>query len=290
MNGNELRSRRPSPAWPATSATVDEGLATRRIIDELLPERLERLRKVTGLPIALGGTTRHGSAGLHLVLDRLTGNSGDALRGLVVQPGKGLGGCVLRSRSPFRVNDYASTMAITHEYDPAVRQEGLTSVFAVPVLVRGEVRGVLYGAVRAGNPIGDRTVRSALVVAEQLQSDVEGRLRRDPGHVATRSRGALAELAALIRDTTDPQLRTRLERIQADLTGETSRAEPTASLAPREIDVLRLAEVGASNLEIAARLGLSLETVKAYLRSAMRKLEVHNRTAAAHQARLNGLL
>ncbi|WP_432846386.1 LuxR C-terminal-related transcriptional regulator [Amycolatopsis sp. CA-161197] len=290
MNGPELRSRRP--LWPTPTATVDDGSAIRRIIDDLLPERLERLRKVTGLPIALGGTTRHGTGGLHLVLDRLMGNSGDALRGLVVQSGKGLGGCVLRSRTPFRVNDYASTMAITHEYDVVVRQEGLTSVFAVPVLVRGEVRGVLYGAVREGNPIGDRTVRSAVVVAEQLQSDVEGRLRRDPGHAAVRSRGALAELAALIRDTSDPQLRARLERIQADLTGEPARAEvaASASLAPREIDVLRLAEVGASNLEIAARLGLSLETVKAYLRSAMRKLEVHNRTAAAHQARLNGLL
>jgi LuxR family transcriptional regulator, regulator of acetate metabolism len=30
-------------------------------------------------------------------------------------------------------------------------------------------------------------------------------------------------------------------------------------------------DVGASNLEIAVRLGLSPETVKAYLRSAMRK-------------------
>jgi LuxR family transcriptional regulator, regulator of acetate metabolism len=269
---------------------MDISVATRQIIDELLPERLERLRKVTGLPIALGGATRHGPGGVQLVLDRLVGNSGDSLRGLVVQPGKGLGGCVLRSRTPFRVNDYTSTMAITHEYDRVVREEGLTSVLAVPVLVRGEVRGVLYGAVREGNPIGDRTVRSAVVIAEQLQCDVEDRLRRDPGDAVFRSSGALAELAALVRETTDPELRARLERIQADLSRASGRAEARQPLAPREVDVLRLAEVGASNLEIAARLGLSLETVKAYLRSAMRKLEVHNRTAAAHQARLNGLL
>jgi DNA-binding CsgD family transcriptional regulator len=269
---------------------MDISFAAQQIIDELLPERLERLRKVTGLPIVLGGATRHGAGGLQLVLDRLLGTSGDSLRGLVVQPGKGLGGCVLRGRAPFRVNDYASTMAITHEYDLVVRQEGLTSVFAVPVLVQGEVRGVLYGAVRAGNPIGDRTVRSAVVVAEQLQCDVENRLLRDPGEAAYRSRNALAELTALIRDTTDSELRARLERIQRGLAGRSSGIETKPVLSPREIDVLRLAEVGASNLEIAARLGLSLETVKAYLRSAMRKLEVHNRTAAAHQARRNGLL
>jgi DNA-binding NarL/FixJ family response regulator len=52
----------------------------------------------------------------------------------------------------------------------------------------------------------------------------------------------------------------------------------------------RMAEIGAGNLEIAARLGLGLETVKAYLRSAMRKLAVHNRTAAAHPARQSGML
>jgi DNA-binding CsgD family transcriptional regulator len=266
---------------------MDGSSATQRIIDELLPERLTRLRTVTGLPIVLGGTARRGSGGWRLVLDRLEGNSGDSLRGLVVQSGKGLGGCVLRSRTPLRVNDYAATMAITHEYDHAVRQEGLTSVFAVPVLVRGDIGAVLYGAVREGGPIGDRTVRSALVVAAQLQRDVENRLRRGP---ARRSREALAELTALIRDTTDPVLRARLERIRADLSGAPVRLEVTPSLAPREIDVLRLAEVGANNLEIAAQLGLSLETVKAYLRSAMRRLEVHNRTAAAHRARLTGLL
>jgi DNA-binding CsgD family transcriptional regulator len=61
-------------------------------------------------------------------------------------------------------------------------------------------------------------------------------------------------------------------------------------LAPRELDALRLVAVGASNVEIAAQLGLSPETVKAYLRTAMRKLDVHNRTAAVHAARLAGIL
>ncbi|GAA5185740.1 helix-turn-helix transcriptional regulator [Rugosimonospora acidiphila] len=263
---------------------MDDGLAVRQAIDELLPERLERLRQVTGMPIVLGGTVRH-AEGTRLVLDRLVGAVGDSLRGLVVRPGKGLGGSAWHRRAPLRVRDYETTMAITHDYDEAVRQEGLTSVFAVPLVIFGEVYGVVYGAVRDGRPIGDRTVRTAVVVADQLRCDVESRLRQGSAH-----RGALAELAAVIRETTDPELRARLTRIQRDLSGRPPRAEAKPTLAPREVDTLRLVDVGASNLEIAAQLGLSPETVKAYLRSAMRKLGVRNRTAAAHQARRGGLL
>ena len=47
---------------------------------------------------------------------------------------------------------------------------------------------------------------------------------------------------------------------------------------PRELDVLAQVTLGCGNAEIARRLSLRPETVKAYLRSATGKLEVHNRT------------
>jgi DNA-binding CsgD family transcriptional regulator len=269
---------------------MDGRFELRQVIDELLPERLERLREATGVSVVLGGTTLHGTQGMELVLDRLVGTVGDSLRGLVVQRGKGLGGRVLRRRAPLRVHDYVTTMAITHDYDRAVRAERLTSVFAVPVLVGGEVGSVLYGAVRGIPSIDDSTLRTAVAVADRFQRDVEDRLRLGQGALDRGSSGALAELAALIRETRDPELRGRLVRIQTELTGRPGRIEVKPILAPREIDVLRLVAVGASNLQIASRLSLSVETVKAYLRSAMRKLEVHNRTAAAYRARLKGML
>ncbi|MGF7236016.1 MAG: response regulator transcription factor [Frankia sp.] len=46
---------------------------------------------------------------------------------------------------------------------------------------------------------------------------------------------------------------------------------------------------GLSNAETAERLAVRPETVKAYLRSAMHKLGVRNRTAAANIARVHGL-
>jgi DNA-binding CsgD family transcriptional regulator len=203
----------------------------------------------------------------------------------------GLGGIVLCRHVPLRVQDYATTMAITHDFDHlVVGAERLTSILAVPVLVRGVVRGVLYGAVRDRQPLTDGAVRAATVLASQLQRDVEERLSRSSIEAARGSSDPLADLAAVIGEIDDLGLRTRLVSIQERLTGQPTAEESKRCLSRREVDTLRLVEVGATNLEIAARLGLSLETVKAYLRSAMCKLEVHNRTAAAHQGRIRGEL
>lgn len=61
-------------------------------------------------------------------------------------------------------------------------------------------------------------------------------------------------------------------------------------LSERERAVLRLAEVGRSNKEIADALGLSPGTVRNYLHEAAGKLGADNRVEAARIARANGWL
>ncbi|OEV28118.1 LuxR family transcriptional regulator, partial [Streptomyces nanshensis] len=61
-------------------------------------------------------------------------------------------------------------------------------------------------------------------------------------------------------------------------------------LSPRELDVLSYVALGCTNAEAAQYLGLEAETVKAYLRSATRKLGVHSRHHAVAAARRHGLL
>jgi DNA-binding NarL/FixJ family response regulator len=61
-------------------------------------------------------------------------------------------------------------------------------------------------------------------------------------------------------------------------------------LSPRELDVLREIESGATNLEIAQRLFLSENTVKHHIRNILDKLGVDNRREAAVIARQNMLV
>jgi DNA-binding NarL/FixJ family response regulator len=61
-------------------------------------------------------------------------------------------------------------------------------------------------------------------------------------------------------------------------------------LTPREVEVLRLIAAGLSNKEIAARLSVSVATVKTHLEHILQKMQVSDRTQAAVQAVTRGLL
>jgi DNA-binding CsgD family transcriptional regulator len=56
-------------------------------------------------------------------------------------------------------------------------------------------------------------------------------------------------------------------------------------LTPREVEVLHLLSEGLSNQELAARLFLTANTVRAHLYSIYNKLNVETRTAAVQLAR-----
>jgi NarL family two-component system response regulator LiaR len=62
----------------------------------------------------------------------------------------------------------------------------------------------------------------------------------------------------------------------------------SAGLSSREAEVLALITQGLSNQEIAARAFLSINTLKTYIRSAYRKINVTSRTQAALWAVDNG--
>jgi two-component system response regulator DesR len=102
--------------------------------------------------------------------------------------------------------------------------------------------------------------------------------------------------AFLVKDAPAAQLAAAIRRV---LAGErvidpalaaAALAEGANPLTEREREVLRAAEDGATNAELALRLGLSQGTVRNYLSTAIQKLTARNRTEAVRVARDKGWL
>jgi len=273
---------------------------------DLLARAVEVLSTKTGFPVAFGGFERADAVEVSAVVGARTSN----LNGLVVHATRGLGGRALVERRPRLALDYRSSRNITHDYDRAVLGEGIATLFAVPVLVAGQARGVLYCGSWSPAGFGENTARSALQVAVDLATELRVRdeVRRQLSalpppsavpsvDVATREqlRETYAELRGIAADVTDTDIRRRLsalERRLAALSREDS--EPVESLeirlSPRELDVLACAALGQTNADVASTLGLREGTVKSYLQSAMAKLDAGTRHAAVAKARRAGLL
>ncbi|OMI86038.1 helix-turn-helix transcriptional regulator [Streptomyces sp. M1013] len=261
---------------------------------------LARLRRTTGLPVAFGGLVESGRRQVRI--SELSGTATTALSALAVTAGNGLGGRAVALSRPCAVTDYSVSRQISHEYDLPVAAEGLRSVLAVPVVVRRRVRGVLYGALRTAQPLGDRTLGAAVAAARDAEQALVLREEADellaasapaPGPAGGAAweqvREAHAALRALAPRITDPALRDELLRACGLLVAGDGPV-PGPRLAPREVDVLACVAAGATNGEAAERLGVGAETVKSYLRSAMRKLGARTRTEAVASARRTGWL
>ncbi|MEV8447680.1 response regulator transcription factor [Streptomyces sp. CACIS-1.16CA] len=266
---------------------------------------LSRLRRTSGLPVVFGGLL---SDARHARIAELNGAQTSALRGLVISAGSGLGGKAIALSRPCAVTDYPASRHISHEYDAAVAAEGLRSVVAAPVVVRRAVRGVLYGALRTPVTLGDRTFDAVVAAARDVEQSLAvrdsarqllaaGRERvSDPDAVPGAwedVREAHRDLRALVPRVVDPALRDELLEVCGRLASASGARASTARevrLAPREVDVVACVAAGATNAAAAERLGLRPETVKGYLRSAMRKLGAHTRLEAVVAARRAGLL
>lgn len=269
---------------------------------EALRRTLADLQRTTGLPVVFGGLV--GGAAMPLLDFR--GTRTNALQGVVVKAGTGLGGSVITAGRPRVASDYLTDRSISHHYDPVVAHEGLRSLAAIPVVAGGSVVAVLYGGLHQTTTIGERCLRAAQDVARTLsrQLEVEREVGRRVAEVraeleqrATADRAALedvrtayAQLRALLAETPGAAARERLRGIANLLAQATGPRSASVRLAAREVDVLALAATGCRNAEIADRLGLLPETVKAYLRSAYRKLSARNRQEAVVLARREGLL
>ncbi|WP_217181917.1 LuxR C-terminal-related transcriptional regulator [Streptomyces sp. AC495_CC817] len=272
---------------------------------DLVDRAVRELARRTRFPVAFGGLIDQGVVNVTSIV----GNRTHALDGLRVRPERGLGGRAMMELRPRMTNDYGSSQQITHDYDVFVLGEGLSTLLALPIVVEGRPRGVLYAGAWEETPVGGVTTAPAMQVAQtvadelRIRDEVARRLRSTTplDAVAPRQREELrasfAELRSIAASVDDAELRARISQVElrlVALAGDPADAPTgpvaTVHLSPRETDVLACAGLGATNAEIAATLGLREGTVKAYLGAAMSKLDASTRHSAVAKARRAGLL
>lgn len=272
---------------------------------------LHRVQRDAGVSVTFAGLCgAEEDSGFRI--SALAGTRTSALRGLAIAPGNGLGGKAAAPARPASVTDYRASRGISHEYDAAVAAEDLCAVLAFPVVVRRRVRGVLYAALRQPSALGDRVKDATAEAVRELAETLAQRDRaRSPARIGQPEaahapapgtaaweevRAAHAELRALARRMTDDGARREVlgacDRLAKAWHPEVTAGRPGAgsALSPRETDVITWVAGGGTNAEIAAHAGLRPETVKAYLRSAMRKLGTHTRLETVVAARRAGLV
>ncbi|MEV7620062.1 LuxR C-terminal-related transcriptional regulator [Microbacterium sp. NPDC089321] len=273
--------------------------------EDLVADGVRELARRTRFPVAFGGLIEDGV----VRVTSIVGNRTHSLDGLNVRPERGLGGRAMIELRPRMTNNYRTSQQITHDYDVFVLGEGLRTLLALPIVVEGRPRGVLYAGAWEESQIGGVTTAPAMSVAQNIanelhiRDEVERRIRAmrpEPALDGTHLediRESFAELRSIAASVTDETVRERIAAVERRLVGASS-AEPAATtgptstvrLSPRETDVLACAALGATNAEIASQLGLREGTVKAYLGAAMSKLDASTRHAAVARARRAGLL
>ena len=223
------------PAWAPADLLLELDDDYARLLS-LLDRRtafrsiLERLPDDIGIDVAwIGELDPAGS----IVLGHAVRTQTDAVEGLVVPPGVGLGGHVMQTGRPQWVPNYPVASDLTRPFSTHADREGVKGMVAVPLVHSGRWLGVLYAAHRAEMRYGDLTVEAlevaatraanAAVVAERARHGAEVAVHEERRRLAVQLHdtvGAmLFTIGAGVQKLSDdlahnPDLRARLEAIE----------------------------------------------------------------------------
>ena len=135
---------------------------------QLVSRAVDDLARSTRFPVVFGGLESQGS--VHVTA--IAGARSHSIDDLVVRIGRGLGGAAMVEKRPRLALDYRTARTITHDYDRAILGEGISTLFAVPIVTDGRARGVLYCGSWSQAPVGDLVARPAFRAAAQTVAGI----------------------------------------------------------------------------------------------------------------------
>jgi PAS domain S-box-containing protein len=143
----------------------------------------------------------------------VAGAHGEVYRHFRVVPGLGIGGRAVVSGRPVRAHERSEWPPMPPTYADAVDSEGIRSALAVPILVRGEVEGLLYVCSRLPHSFGEAEQAVLVRLADHAAAAL------DNHRLLAAEQAARAEALAAARNFRD--LVDTLDAIVLDVNAET---------------------------------------------------------------------
>lgn len=149
-------------------------LATLRDLDAVLQAIVHRARQLLATDVAYLSLNDPEQGDTYM---RVTDGSVSSLFRQVRLPmGAGLGGLVAQSATPYATTSYFEDERFrhTHGIDTAVADEGLVAILGVPLVLGGDVLGVLYAANRSARPFAREEVSLLVSLAAHAAVAIDG--------------------------------------------------------------------------------------------------------------------
>ncbi len=131
--------------------------------------------------------------GERLVMRSCVGHRRARTAHLCIEPGQGLAGRVLETAEPCKVDSYLESDAISHHFNPLALAEDTQSALGAPLIVHGEVIGVLEVWRRRRSVFSDRHVRRIVALANLAAIAIENARLYDRQHESVRLLAAAEE-------------------------------------------------------------------------------------------------
>jgi GAF domain-containing protein len=197
--------------WRQLASSADS-VVSARTLDALLRDSLatmSRILSVNTVAILLANDT-----GDELVARAAIGLSEELTIGIGIRAGQGMAGRVLASRQPLIVRDLSEIEVV----NPVLRNSGLRSVAAVPLLSGGHPLGVMYAASYELDRFGTADAELLQLVADRLAAALDRVRLFEKEREVRRAAEALAERIG------------RMQRVTALLAAAETAEEVAASL------------------------------------------------------------